>query len=206
MDFVHRLAKEGKITAEAFRETVLAVAERVNRKVQILMLHWRAASVHEQIDAAHASLGQRLCAILTGAHEPEWHRDPVAGPHAEMILLESIGKARLLKQELQSLDMLVRELETDILQEDLITLQHDLSLRAAMIRRVVVEPDAPANGRSVLQLELPSTVRLAAILRGPTLLSSVAHVDLRSGDVLVLVGPRTDLHQSLPFFNQPARI
>jgi hypothetical protein len=206
MDFVHRFAKEVKITAEAFRESIIAIAERVNRKVQLLMLHWQASSIHEQIDIAHHHLGQGLCDVLTRSHGSVWHGGTVVGTHAEMVLLESIGKIRLLKQELQGLDTLVRELETDTLREDLITLQHDLSLRSALIRRVVVEPDALANGRSVVQLELPSTVRLTAILRGPMLISSVEHVELRSGDIIVLVGPRTDLQQSLPFFSHSARI
>ena len=205
-DLLQRIAKEAKITLETFRESVIAIAERVNRKVQVLTLHWQASSVHEQIDTAYHDLGNRLCELLTRSHDPSTHLGMVAGTGAEMVLLEFIGKIRPLKQELVGIDTLVRELEIDMLREDLVALQHDLSTRSALIRRVVVEPEAVANGRTVAQLGLPLTVRVAAILRGPMLISSVEQVDLRSGDIVVLVGSRADLQHSLPLFNYTARV
>ncbi len=205
-DLLQRIAKEAKITLETFRESVIAIAERVNRKVQILTLHSQASSVHEQIDIAYHDLGDRLCEFLTQSHDSATHRGMVAGTGAEMVLLEFIGKIHPLKQELVGIETLVRELEIDTLREDLVALQHDLSTRSALIRRVVVEPEAVANGRTVAQLGLPPTVRVAAILRGPMLISSVELVDLRPGDIVVLVGSRADLQDSLPLFSHAARV
>jgi TrkA-C domain len=204
-DLLQRIAKEAKITLETFRESVIAIAERVNRKVQILILHSHASSVQEQIDTAYHDLGNRLCGLLAQSHDPSTHLGMVAGTGAEMVLLEIIGKIRPLKQELVGIEALVRELEIDTLREDLVALQHDLSTRSALIRRVVVEPEAVANGRTIAQLGLPVTIRVAAILRGPMLISSVEQVDLRSSDIVVLVGVRADLQQSLPLFSHTAR-
>ncbi|MGH7229825.1 MAG: TrkA C-terminal domain-containing protein, partial [Nitrospiraceae bacterium] len=182
---------------------VLAIAERVNRKVQILRLHWQAARIHEDIDVVYHDLGNRLCEFLPHACE-SLVSPVVAGRDAEMVLLDSIGKIRVLKQELVGVDTLVQELEIETLREDLVTLQHDLSNRSALIRRVVVQPDGLANRRSVVQLELPSTVRIAAVLRGPLLMPSVEQLEFKAGDVVVLVGPRAAVQQSLPFFSPKA--
>jgi hypothetical protein len=205
-DLLQRIGKEAKITLETFRESVIAIAERVNRKVQILALHSQASSVHEQIDIAYHDLGDRLCEFLAESHNSATHLGMVAGTGAEMVLLEFIGKIRPLKQELVGIETLVRELEIDTLREDLVALQHDLSTRSALIRRVVVEAEAVASGRPVAQLGLPPTVRVAVILRGPMLISSVELVDLRPGDIVVLVGSRADLQDSLPLFSHTARV
>jgi Trk K+ transport system NAD-binding subunit len=154
----------------------------------------------------YQDLGDRLCELLAQSHDSATHLAMVAGTGAEMVLSELIGKIHPLKQELVGIDTLVRELETDTLREDLVALQHDLSTRSALIRRVVVEPQVVANGRTIAQLGLPLTVRVAAILRGPLLISSVDLLDLRSGDIVVLVGSRADLQDSLPLFSHTARV
>ena len=39
-EFLQRIRKEFTLTLTGLRETVLAISERVNRKVQVLKLHW----------------------------------------------------------------------------------------------------------------------------------------------------------------------
>jgi NhaP-type Na+/H+ and K+/H+ antiporter len=43
---------------------------------------------------------------------------------------------------------------------------------------------------------MPETVRIAAVLRGPVLLSSADTAPLLRNDTLVLVGPATDVQQA----------
>ncbi len=60
LDFLNRLQKELSVTSTALHEAVVSIAERVNRKVQILRLHWQASSVLERIDAISQDLGHQL--------------------------------------------------------------------------------------------------------------------------------------------------
>jgi K+/H+ antiporter YhaU regulatory subunit KhtT len=194
------IAKEIKITAQALRESIIAVAERVNRKIQVLILHWRVGTLHEHIDRTYQTLGSHLCLLLSQQLRETDMQSPVVGSETDMIFCESVTRVRTAKQELREIDMVICELETETLREDLAMLQHDLSVRSAMIRRVVVERDAMAVGRSMVQLGLPSTVRVAAVLRGPALIPGPDQAELRRGDIIVLVGPRTDLQRSLSSF------
>jgi hypothetical protein len=45
LEFFGRLQKELSLTGSAIYESVVAVAERVNRKVQVLRLHGQAAGL-----------------------------------------------------------------------------------------------------------------------------------------------------------------
>ena len=49
LELLGRIQQELSITGSAMYETVLALAERVNRKVQVLRLHSHASSVLSQI-------------------------------------------------------------------------------------------------------------------------------------------------------------
>ena len=50
LEFFSRLQRELSVTGSALYETVLAVSERVNRKVQIMRLHWQASTLLRRND------------------------------------------------------------------------------------------------------------------------------------------------------------
>jgi hypothetical protein len=202
-EFLRRIRKEFRLTARGIHETVLAIAERVNRKVQILKLHWQAASLSDQIEHLHQQLGASLCAVLT-PHDNHPAHDISQGT-AEQHLAEIVSRVRLLKKELLQVDPRVRQIESEALREDLLTLERDLFLRSATIERLRVVHGAPASGCTVGQLELPASVRLVVVLRGPSMILSFDTVVLRPGDTVILLGLRDELKAVLPLFLERKR-
>jgi hypothetical protein len=202
-EFVRRIRKEFTLTARGIQETVLAVAERVNRKVQVLKLHWLAASLSDQIEQLHQQLGTALCEVLG---PPNGHpRHEPGRDSAERHLAETASRVRLLKKELLQVDPRVRQIESEALREDLLNLERDLFLRAATIERVHIVHGASAVGCTAGQLGLPPSVRVVAVLRGPSLLLSFDTIQFRPGDTVILLGLRDELRAVLPLFLERKR-
>ncbi|WP_447972416.1 TrkA C-terminal domain-containing protein [Nitrospira sp. Kam-Ns4a] len=198
-EFLHRVRKDLTITLDGVRETVLAIAERVTRKVQILNLQWNAASLGDQIASAHQELGQHLCAVLS--EDQVAHRlDGPARAAIEQRLADCARRIRLLKRDLDRTEGVINELEREALREELLALQRDLTVQSALVERLVVPRGSAAIGQSVRDLSLPTGVRLVALFRGPTLLLSFEHLRFRAGDAVVLLGVRDDLKQAVSRF------
>jgi len=202
-EFLRRIRKEFTLTARGIHETVLAIAERVNRKVQILKLHWQAASLSDQIERLHQQLGASLCALLA-PHDGR-HAHEISQGTTEQHLAEIASRVRLLKKELLQVDPRVRQIESEALREDLLNLERDLFLRSATIERLRVVQGAPASGCAVGQLGLPASVRVVAVLRGPSLLLNLDTVVFRPGDTVILLGLRDELKAVLPLFLERKR-
>ncbi len=202
-EFFRRIRKEFTLTARGIHETVLAIAERVNRKVQILKLHWQAASLCDQIETLHQTLGITLCDTLARQADP---RTPELGRDTlESHLAEIASRIRLLKKELLQVDPQVRQIESEALREDLLNLERDLFLRSATIERLRIVPGASACGLHAGQLGLPPTIRVVALLRGPALLLSFDSTLFRAGDTVILLGERDELKTILPLFLERKR-
>ena len=60
LEFLGRLHKELSITGSALYEIVLSISERVNRKTQIIRLHWHASGILQQIDKVTAEVGRQV--------------------------------------------------------------------------------------------------------------------------------------------------
>ena len=197
-EFLGRIRKEFTLTTRGIHETVLAIAERVNRKVQILKLHWQAASLAGQIEHLHQQLGTALAAVLA-PHDGRSAHDITHGA-TEQRVTEIASRVRLLKKELLQVDPRVRQIESEALREDLLTLERDLFLRSATLERLRVVQGASASGSTTGQLGLPASVRVVAVLRGPSLLLSFDTVVFKPGDTVILLGLRDELKAVLPLF------
>jgi len=184
-EFVRRIRKEFTLTARGIHETVLAVAERVNRKVQVLRLHWEAASLSGQIERLHQQLGAALCAVLA-PHDGR-HALEIAHGTTEQYLSDISSRVRTLKKALLQVDPRVRQIESEAVREDLLNLERDLFHRSATIERLRVVPGAAASGCPVGQLGLPASVLF------------------RPGDMVVLLGLRDELKSVLPLFSERKR-
>ena len=202
--FLQRALQELKLTFEASRETVLAVAERVNRKIRILSLHWQASSLHDQIGNVYRDMGEQLCDVISRAQDHSTRDAQVAGPHPDVLFVEAIGRLQLLKRKLAQTDGLIRDLELEALSEDMVRVQYDLTSRAALISRLIVGPESAAEGCTLAQLGLSPTVRVAAVLRGPVFLPD--HIELRSGDIVLLCGLREEVQQSMGIFHEKEHV
>lgn len=199
-ELLSRIRRELTINLAVLREAVLAISERVNRKVQLLKLHWQASYISHKIDSSHRSIGAQLFPFVPSGgdlkrHEPALDRQEAAG-----LLSAATSQVGLLKKELGQVEALVRELEVEAMHEDLLKIQQDLSTRSATIERVRVAQGSWAMGRSISLLGLSPTTRVAAVLRGPALLPLPDTLVFQSGDLVVLVGPRVEVTQLLPCF------
>ena len=202
LEFLHRIRKELTITVTGVRETVMVVSERVNRKVQILKLHWQASTLTQQLEAVYHRIGCSLADLQSGGMTLPDH---AIRPEAEAGLADAAARVRMFKNELSLVEARIRELDTEALRDDLLKLQHDLFLRSAAIQPVVVAGGSAAIGQSVGQLNLPASVRVGGVLRERALLVALDSVVLRVGDIIVLIGPRVDLNRLLPYFTEKQR-
>ena len=203
LEFLGRIHKELPLTGSAIYESVIAIAERVNRKVHILRLHGQASSLLRQIETAHGSLGRKLATALSGKHSGgQGLKEPLET--LDQILTQASNRVRRLKQDLLDVDARIRELKMETIHEDLLAFQRDLSLRSAAIERLPVVAGAPAVGKTLGELPLPPSVRVVTLFRGPFLVPPAGDIQLRPDDMLVLMGLRSDLDTLLPSF-APAR-
>jgi hypothetical protein len=207
-DLWQRLTKEASITLAGAREAVLCLSERVNRKTQLLRLHWQAAMLTHEMEKISRNVGHALCnlaPLLNHANHDTGMTS--ANMTASTHLFEGAAAMRGLKQELTNVERSIRELDVEVLHEDLVKIQRDLMSRSAGLSRLVVAPGSSAIGLFPVQLNVPEMTHVVALLRGPSLLSSTAEVPIRAGDIVVLLGPQAQLQQAASYFNrsQPCR-
>ncbi|MGH7181783.1 MAG: TrkA C-terminal domain-containing protein, partial [Nitrospiraceae bacterium] len=117
---------------------------------------------------------------------------------------QASDRVQQLKQTLLSVDSLIRQLKLETIHQELLTLQQDLSLRAAAIERVTIVRGSPVIGMALAEVILPASIRLVTILRGPFLIPADAALVLRADDILVIIGLQADLEQVASQFT-PAR-
>jgi K+/H+ antiporter YhaU regulatory subunit KhtT len=205
LELLGRIQKELSITGSAVYETVLAFAERVNRKVQVLRLHSQASNLLSQIEQVHGELGHQIAA-LCAKRPPFSHESTLPSDQLARFLGHSGDRIQHLKRTLLSVDGQIRELKLETIHHELLTLQQDLSLRAAAIERFPVVPGTFVIGKTLAEMPLPPSVRLVTVLRGPFLVPPDDGLVLRADDVLVMIGLQEDLAQVTSRFTQPRNI
>ncbi len=203
-ELLARIRKELSLTGSALYETIVAIAERVNRKVHVLRLHGQATTMLQQIHSIHQQIGQRIATIATTpAGGLRTERVATLAPLEDVIRVAS-ERIKAQRAALQQVERQIRELKTELAHEDLLTIQREVGLRDAVIERVVVARGAPVIGHPIGEFDLPPTTCLAAVFRGPFLLPLSDALTLRPDDVVILVGLRHDLAHWLPHFQRPA--
>jgi K+/H+ antiporter YhaU regulatory subunit KhtT len=201
LELLGRIQQELSITGSAIYETVLALAERANRKIQVLRLHSQASSLLSQIEQGHGELGRQIAA-LCAKRPPFSHESPLSPDQLERFLGQAGDRIQQLKRTLLSVDSHIHELKLETIHHELLTLQQDLSLRWAAIERFPVVQGSPVTGRTLAEVALPASVRLVTVLRGPFLVPPDDALVLRVDDVLVMVGLQADLAQVAAEFTQ----
>jgi K+/H+ antiporter YhaU regulatory subunit KhtT len=201
LELLGRIQKELSITGSAIYETVLALSERANRKVQVLRLHSQASSLLSQIEGVHGELGRQIAA-LCARRPPYSHEPPLRSDQLELVLGQAGDRVQHLKRTLLNVDSQIRELKLETIHHELLTLQQDLSLRAAAIERLPLGRGSPMIGRALSEVTLPSSVRLVTVLRGPFLVPPDQTLVLRVDDILVMIGLQEDLAQVTSEFTQ----
>ena len=203
LELLGRIQQELSITRSAIYETVLAIAERVNRKVQVLRLHSQASSLLSQIEQVHGELGYQI-ATLCARRPPFSHESTLPSDQLDRLLSQAGERIQQLKRTLLGVDSRIRELKQETIHHELLTLQRDLSLRTAAIERFPVVQGSPVVGKTLAEMALPLSIRLVTVLRGPFLVPPDDALILRVNDVLVIIGLQGDLAKVASSF-APAR-
>jgi K+/H+ antiporter YhaU regulatory subunit KhtT len=198
-ELLGRVHKELSITGHAFYETILSISELVNRKVQIIRLHWQASTLLQRIDDVTAEVGRQIVAQVSDRFQDQSHPDSVVGV-VDQTLADAISRVQELKQVLSSVDAEIRDLKIETVHQDLLSLQQDLALRSGGIERLTVVRGAAAAGQPLSALPQCSSASVAAVLRGPFLLAPTHDLQFRPGDIVVLVGAQTELDQLVSWF------
>lgn len=201
-ELLGRVHKELSITGHAFYETILSISELVNRKVQIIRLHWQASTLLQHIDDVTTKVGQQIVAQVSDRLLYQNHPDSpdsVVGAIDQM-LADAISRIQELKQSLIEVDTQIRELKIETVHQDLLSLQRDLALRSGGIERLTVVRGAAAVGQSLSALPPCSSAYVASVLRGPFLLAPTDDLLFRPGDIVVLIGAQTELNQLVSWF------
>ena len=199
-ELLGRVHKELSITGHAFYETILAISELVNRKVQIIRLHWQASTLLRQIDDFTANLGQQIATRVSDRlQQAQNPHDFVVGKIDEA-LTDAVARVQGLKQSLTGIDGQIRELKVEAAHQDLLSLQQDLALRSGSMERLIVVRGAAAVGQPLSALPEQTSAYVATVLRGPFLLAPTNDLLFRPGDIVVLIGAQSDLNQLVSWF------
>jgi len=194
LELLGRIQQELSITGSAIYETVMALAERTNRKVQVLKLHSQASTLINQIEQVHGDLGRQIATLCAKRPFESGVSLPLSD-ELDQALGQASSRVQQLKQTLFPVDSQIREVKLETIHQELLTLQQDLSLRAAAIERVTVVRGSPLIGRALAEMTLPSSIRLVTVLRGPFLIPPDTGLVLRADDILVVIGLQADLEQ-----------
>ena len=198
-ELLGRIHKELSITGHAFYETILSISELVNRKVQIVRLHWQASTLLQQIDDVTAKVGLQIVGQVSDRLLYQRHPDPVLAV-INQTLTDAGSRIQELKRSLIDVDAQIRELKIETVHQDLLSLQRDLALRSGGIERVTVVRGAAAVGQPLSALPQYSSAYVATIVRGPVLLGPTDDLLFRPGDIVVLIGSQTELRQLVSWF------
>jgi Trk K+ transport system NAD-binding subunit len=171
------------MTLDGLKEALMAVAERVTRRVQVAKLQFQADDTEARLRQAYESLGQCLYTTHT-AQTPETLKViDEALPVCENIRAE--------QRTLQSIrDRLISQYE-DVLTIPLIRLHEDLQAGGGTLERVTITPGLGADGRRLADLALPESVEVVLVRRGESLLFPHAETVLKAGDQVTLIGRRS---------------
>ena len=198
-ELLGRIHKELSITGHAFYETILSISELVNRKVQIVRLHWQASTLLQQIDDVAAKVGQQIVGQISDRLRSQRHPDSILAV-INHTLADAGSRIQELKRALIGVDAQIRELKIETVHQDLLSLQRDLALRAGGIERLTVVRGAAASGQPLSALPQYSSAYVATVLRGPFLLAPTNDLLFRPGDVVILIGAQTELDQLVSWF------
>lgn len=187
-DFFGRLQRELRITVATCEEAVLAVAEQVQRKVQLLRLHWQASQIHAQIAQVHRTLGQSVIAAITVAPGRPLNATSLDETTLSPMLARGSEQIQTLKAQMLQTDLRIQALHLDALRDDLKQGLRDLESRGWRLEYVTLRDGMPLVGRHVHDLLATPDVRPLSLLRGPLVMPVEPSQGLRAGDCLLLLG------------------
>ncbi len=192
-DFLARLKQEARVTLTAAEETVLGLAERVNRKVQLLRLHWQASQIQSSITGLYRDLGRRLIGEL--AARPSATGFTAAGfgrglsMETQASLMGTSHQVQGLKAQFSQIEAKIGTMKSELIREDISRFTRDVEVRGMTLHYVGVQQSSALAGHRVQELAGMPHVRLVALVRGPLVLGAESDDQLQPGDGVLLLGP-----------------
>jgi len=205
-EFFARVRHEAILSLAGLRESVVSIAERVNRQVQIVKLHAQSSSIVDQVNTHFVALGAVLAEQLPT--EPSRRHALFLSEPAPPLgqrLQKTQQHIQRLRRELRHLTHQITEIETETLTDTLLRIHRDLTSRGGAVERVVLQPGSPAMGKTTPEFERATRTRLIAVCRGPALLTAFDHLTLAPGDVVLLIGSRRSLSEAISTVSGPAK-
>jgi hypothetical protein len=188
MSFFQSTLRTFSISIGGAKEAVMAVAERVARRVQVTKLQLQAEDAEARLRQAYESLGQRLYgAHATRSQEPVTVEDSL--PTCEDIRAE--------QRALQEIRDRLASRYDDVLIVPLIRLQEDLQAGGGTMERVTISPNAQAAGKMLSEVALPESVRIVLVRRNDSLMFPSEQMVLRAGDQVTVIGNRSAFPSAL---------
>ena len=187
LDLLTRLRQELRFTLATVEEGTLAVAERVNRKVQLMRLHWQASHIQAALSRVQRHLGE---AVSQEAIEAGLLSESRGSPSAaEEVLHQSLPQVQSYKEQLERINVQVGVLRSEFVHDDLVRYYRDIQIRDETFAYVPVARGSSCVGLPFEALASRYGVRLLMVVRGAVLLSATDRSMLRAGDQVALTGP-----------------
>ena len=155
-----------------------------------------------QIEQGHGDLGRQIAALC--AKRPPFSHESTPPPNQlEGVLGQASDHIQHLKQTLLSVDSQIRELKLETIHHELLTLQQDLSLRAAAIERFPVVKGSPIVGRTLAAVGAACVSSSRHGLAWTIFRAARDALVLRVDDVLIMIGLQAELAQLAFEITQP---
>lgn len=186
LDLLTRLRQEVRFTLTAIEESTLAVAERVNRKVQLMRLHWQASHIQTALTRIYRQIGEAVCRAVTDLSGPS--ESPGAHLVPEDVVRESLPQVQAYKEQLGRINVQVGVLRSEFVHDDLIRYYRDLQVRGETFTYVAVARGSSCIGLPFDALGPRYDVRVLMVVRGVVLLNPTDRSMFRVGDHVALAG------------------
>lgn len=187
LDLLTRLRQELRFTLATIEEGTLAVAERVNRKVQLMRLHWQASQIQAALSRVQRHLGEAVSreAIETSLVSERQGSSSAA----EEVLHQALPQVQSYKEQLARINVQVGVLRSEFVHDDLLRYYRDIQIRDETFGYVPVARGSSCVGLPFDALTSRYGVRVLMVVRGAVLLSPTDRLMLRAGDQVALAGP-----------------
>src|SRR5437899_6640410 len=172
MNLFQSTSRALSISLDGLKETVMNVAERVARRVQVAKLQFQADDAEARLRHAYESLGQCLYATHT-AQAPE----TPTGLDEALPMCESI---RAEQRTLQAIRDRLASHSEEGLTVPLIRLHEDLQAGGGTVEHITIAPGLGADGRRLAELALPDSVGIVLVRRGDSMRSEEHTSELQS--------------------------
>lgn len=195
LSVARRVVRDVMIGWSGLREGVFEIAERLNRRVQLLRWSTEAAEHERTLNELYRQLGQQIEQTHLGLGNGGDLSHTIPATSATGALATDPNMSHVVeavmhvKAELERLERRMRALKAEGREDEVESFLQALWRSGGRVEVVSLPPDSPAVGLRLPDLRLPEDVRLVGLQRGQVVLTVQDDLSLMAGDRLLIVGP-----------------